>query len=55
MEIYLGEFERILALPPDAEVDRENVEATYRDGVLLITLPKRFGPTPQTVQIPVTG
>lgn len=55
MEIYLGEFERVLALPPDAEVDRENVEASYRDGILLITLPKRTGPTPQTVQIPVTG
>ena len=40
---------------PDAEVDRDNVEASYRDGMLLITLPRRFGPTPQTVQIPVTG
>lgn len=51
MEIYLGPFERVVALPPNAEIDRDLVEATYRDGFLLITLPKRSGP--RVTQIPV--
>ena len=52
MEIYLGPFERVLPLPPGAEVDREKVTAAYRDGFLIITLPKREK-RPQTTQIPV--
>jgi HSP20 family protein len=55
MEIYLGPFERILPLPGGAEVDRENVTATFRDGFLLVTLPKRTRPAPQTTQISVDG
>ncbi len=53
MEIYLGPFERVLALPPGADIEREGVEAAYRDGFLLITLPKRKRPGAQTTQIPV--
>jgi HSP20 family protein len=55
MEIYLGPFERVLALPPGAEVDREQVTAAYRDGFLLITLLKQTKPRPQITQIPVDG
>ena len=55
MEIYLGPFERVLALPQGAEVDRDAVQAGYRDGFLLITLPKRVKPGPQTTQIPVNS
>ena|SRR3712207_5761725 len=55
MEIYLGPFERVLALPPGAEVDRDQVTATYRDGFLLITLLKQTKPRPQITQIPVEG
>lgn len=54
MEIYLGPFERVLTLPPGAEVDREAVQAAYKDGFLLVTLPKR-PKRPQTTQIRVTG
>ena len=53
MEIYLGPFERILPLPSGAEVDRERMTATYREGFLVITLPKRVNPGPQVTQIRV--
>jgi len=55
MEIYLGPFERVLPLPPSAEVDRDNVQAAYRDGFLIITLPKRVRTSPQTTKIAVQG
>ena len=55
MEIYLGPFERTLPLPPGAEVEKEGVAAAYRDGFLIITLPKRTAPQPQTTQIPIHG
>lgn len=54
MEIYLGPFERVLPLPQGAEVERDAVQASYKDGFLLITLPKR-PKRPQTTQIKVTG
>jgi len=53
MEIYLGPFERVLPLPSGAEIDRDAVEAGYRDGFLIITLPKRRRAGPQTTQIQV--
>ena len=55
MEIYLGPFERVLALPPGAELERDSVNATYRDGFLVVTLPKRARSAPETTQIPVRG
>ncbi len=38
-ETWEGSFQRTVALP--ATVDAEKVEATYRDGVLAIELPKK--------------
>jgi HSP20 family protein len=38
-ETWEGSFQRTVALP--ATVDAEKVEATYRDGVLVIELPKK--------------
>ncbi len=55
MEIYLGPFERVLPMPPGAEVERDQVAATYRDGYLLITLPKRTRASQQMTQIQVSG
>ena len=52
MEIYVGPFERVLALPPGSQVDREAVSANYRDRFLIVTLPKRQRP-PATTQVPV--
>jgi HSP20 family protein len=41
LEIYFGKFEREIALPNDMRFDREHITANYRDGFLVITLPKR--------------
>jgi len=41
MEIDHGRFTRVLQLPPD--VNDEGIEALYRTGQLLVTLPKRIG------------
>lgn len=37
-EIHRGSFERVIALPDEVEADQ--VEATYKDGVLKVTMPK---------------
>jgi HSP20 family protein len=55
MEIYLGPFERILPLPPGAEIDREGVQASFKEGFLMITLPKRVKTAPQSTRIRVEG
>lgn len=39
MERSYGKFSRVIPLPADV-VDNENVEATFKNGVLTITLPK---------------
>lgn len=41
LEIYFGPFERSLVLPAGLPLDREQISATYRDGFLLVTLPKK--------------
>jgi len=47
-----GTFNRSFAVP--AGVDREQIEAEYKDGVLNLRLPKRKQQRPQTVKIKVT-
>jgi HSP20 family protein len=39
MERSYGKFSRVIPLP-DGVVDNENVDATFKNGVLTITLPK---------------
>jgi HSP20 family molecular chaperone IbpA len=41
MEIAYGPFERVFALPPDADVDA--IGATLQDGFLKISVPRRAG------------
>ncbi len=41
LEIYYGPFERIIQLPPEIPLDRDNMTAVYRDGFLKIVLPKK--------------
>lgn len=53
MEIYLGPFERVVSLPPNAEVERDAVRASYRDGFLTITLPKQQQSGSRTTQVRV--
>lgn len=54
LEIYFGPFERAVGLPP-VPVHRDRITATYKDGFLLVTLPKRtVAETPQRRMIPIT-
>jgi HSP20 family protein len=41
LEIYFGPFEREVPLPADIPIDREQISASYREGFLIIVLPKR--------------
>ena len=41
LEIYFGPFERSVVLPGGIPLDRDGMSASYRDGFLLVTLPKR--------------
>lgn len=50
-ERFTGRFRRVVALPEDADPGR--VEATYRNGVLKIVVPKRESSKPR--QIPVAS
>lgn len=55
MEVYMGSFQRELPLPPQVRVDPDAVQATYRDGFLLITLPKVTETPAASRQIEVDG
>ena len=48
-ERWFGKFERVIALP--IPVDIGKVKATYRDGVLTVTLPKSEGLKPREIKI----
>lgn len=48
-----GRFERIFPLPPDVERDR--IEAQFRDGVLKINLPKNQAAAPPRSRIEIKG
>ena len=55
LEIYFGPFERDIILPGDVRIDRDGISAGYREGFLLITLPKRNDRSSGVRSIPVTG
>ena len=46
-----GSFHRVIQLP--AEVDADKVAASYKQGVLTVTLPKRPEPKPEVRSIPI--
>jgi HSP20 family protein len=48
-ERYIGTFRRSIALP--ANVDANRVSATYRDGILIVTLPKAEEAKPKQIQV----
>jgi len=48
-ERYVGKFRRSIALP--ARVNAEKVSATYRDGVLTVTLPKAEEAKPKQIKV----
>ena len=48
-ERFAGSFRRVVSLPD--EVDPARIEATYRDGVLRIVVPKREAVKPRRIEI----
>jgi HSP20 family protein len=48
-ERYVGKFRRSITLP--ARVDGTKVNATYRDGILTVTLPKAEEAKPKQIQV----
>ena len=50
-ERYVGTFRRSVALP--SRVDANNVSATYKDGILTVTLPKAEEAKPKQIQVNV--
>jgi HSP20 family protein len=50
-ERYVGKFRRSITLP--ARVDANKVNATYRDGILTVTLPKAEEAKPKQIQVNV--
>ena len=48
-ERYVGTFRRSIALP--TRVDASKVSATYRDGILTVTLPKAEEAKPKQIQV----
>jgi HSP20 family protein len=48
-ERYVGKFRRSIALP--AQVEMNKVTATYRDGILTITMPKAEEAKPKQIQV----
>jgi HSP20 family protein len=48
-ERYVGTFRRSIALP--TRVDAGKVSATYRDGILTVTLPKAEEAKPKQIQV----
>lgn len=48
-ERFAGRFRRVISLPEDADPTR--VEASYRNGVLKIVVPKRESSKPRQIQV----
>src|ERR1700719_770522 len=48
-ERYVGKFRRSITLP--ARMDANKVSATYRDGILTVTLPKADEAKPKQIQV----
>ena len=55
LEIYFGLFERDIVLPGDVRIDRDKIGAAYKEGFLIITLPKRNDRSSGVRSIPITG
>lgn len=54
LEVYFGSFERDVLLPREVHVDSERLRATYRDGFLVVTLPKAAKPQVSRT-VPIEG
>jgi HSP20 family protein len=50
-ERFYGSFQRMLSLPEDA--DQENIKATFNQGVLTVTIPRKDTPKPDVKEIEI--
>lgn len=55
LEIFFGAFERKIVLPGNLRLDRDQIKATYRDGFLVVSIPKRLDPLPEKRIIEITS
>ena len=55
LEIYYGGFERRIPLPAEIILERENLVASYKDGLLKVVLPKRPPEPPRTIVVENRG
>lgn len=53
MERSYGSFTRSFSLPPTVDADR--TEASFANGVLTLTLPKREESRPKQIKVKVSG
>ncbi len=51
LEINYGPFERIIELPPNFECNADHLSARYREGFLIVILPKKPPQSPQVIPI----
>jgi len=51
VESYYGKFSRNIQLP--SEVEADNIKATYKDGILNITLPKPESAKPKKIEVEI--
>jgi len=54
LEIYFGPFERQIVLPGSVRIHRDGITATYKEGFLVVTLPKRPDQAPETRKISIS-
>lgn len=56
LEVYFGPFERAVQLPQQVPINRDQISAVYRDGFLVVTLPKQdVAVSKASRQIPITS
>ncbi len=53
MERSYGTFQRVLSLPEDA--DQDNIAATYKNGIMKITIPRKAHPQAEVKRIEIKG
>jgi len=41
LEVYYGPFERVVALPESVKINRDQLHAAYKEGFIIVTLPKK--------------
>jgi HSP20 family protein len=51
LEILYGPFERVIHLPSNVPIDADNLSATYKDGFLIVVIPKKAPEGPRVIPI----